>query len=250
MSTHSPFFVSSLVNLESITHKVYLLENGQTREIRNKNKVNTEVSNNGFSRNQALDCVNQMLGVNFDDITTQYYILSEESIHRLIISFSKKINSPINHFQYTTSGDAETVKRAISLHESFKALASSKCVIKTIFDGPLVDIDTKDKLKEYLGENILYVKNDDSFLDLETSYDIQKVDEFLETKYPSQIWDRMKYKTFKKYLSYIGIGKAGEQGIIKSLLAEYIVENSPVDEIKISLPFIDKIFDFKNNRFK
>jgi hypothetical protein len=74
IATHSPFIVSSISKNFSDNHKIYLIEDGQTREIRDSKKKNTEVSNDGFSGKESMLCINQMLGVEVPDIITDCFI--------------------------------------------------------------------------------------------------------------------------------------------------------------------------------
>lgn len=244
ISTHSPILVSAFAKEKKHQHKVYLLENGTTREIRNKHKVNTETANLGFSGEEALQAANQMLGLEINDITNEYFVLAEESIQTLLNYYAKKHNLEKRFFTYTTSGDSNTIEKALSLLSIYDVLPSCQIDVKVIFDGKLESIneDKKNLLKKKISEkNFLFVK-DESVLDLETCYDASIVKKFLTNKEIFDSWDKETDSTFKKYLNKIKITDSKCQGTMKAELAEFVVDNCSKDELKKKLPFLDSFF--------
>lgn len=244
ISTHSPFLISSFSKISDLYYKIYLLKGGQTIEVRGEE--NTDKSKKGYTSDQTLLCVNQMLGARVSDLSNKSFVLAEESIHKLIQTFSKKIKRPINHFSFSTAGDSDTINRAVSLADNQKIMPSLDWAIFVIFDGKSESLSCK-KVKELKGKieesNFLYIK-DDTYLDLETTYEDSIVDEFINENCNELTtnWDRSKFPTFQKYLNSIHITVKTDQGIWKAKLAEYIIEKCTEEKLRHSLPFLNKIF--------
>lgn len=196
ISTHSPFLIAALKNDNlRFSHKVYMLEKGETIELRGRK--NTPESCSGYSSERALLPINNMLGVNLNDLTPEVFILAEESIHVLLDCFSKKIGAGCNYFRYVTRGDADTIRRGLTLMEQRKAISFFDSKIFVIFDGGLSSVSSveKEKLEDELGNGFLYVK-DDRVLELEACYPEEIVDRFILEKRLAS-WDRKKNKNLK-----------------------------------------------------
>jgi hypothetical protein len=238
LSTHSPFLISALHSADlKMRHKVYLLQDGKTIEPRGGYKG---ASRSGYSSDKSLFAANQMLGVELNDLIPDKFILSEESVHVLLKSFAKKIGAECDYFEYTTSGDDNTVKRANSLIEQRKAIPFFNSEIFVIFDGSTDDVNKKEleKLKKGLGDNLIYVRHDTD-KELETCYPREIVNDFInERRLPK--WDRA--GTFKQYLATALIKDSMKQGKMKSDLAKYVVENSDEETLRRALPALNKIF--------
>lgn len=241
ISTHSPFLIAALKNDNlRFSHKVYMLEKGETIELRGRK--NTPESCSGYSSERALLPINNMLGVNLNDLTPEVFILAEESIHVLLDCFSKKIGAECNYFRYVTRGDADTIRRGLTLMEQRKAIPFFDSKIFVIFDGGLSSVSSveKEKLEDELGNGFLYVK-DDRVLELEACYPEEIVDRFiLEKRWAS--WDRKKNKKFKIFLNSNGIIGSSYEGVVKSELAKYVIDNSDVETLNSHLPILNIIF--------
>jgi hypothetical protein len=244
ISTHSPFLISALGDNElKMSHKVYMLKEGKTIEPRGRG-VNTEKSNSGYSSEEVLVAVNEMLGIELNDLTPEMFILAEESIHVLLKSFAQKINEECKYFEYTTKGDSDTIKKGLSLLEQRKAIPFLNSRIYVIFDGKS-DVNQKEKrqLEDGLIDDFMYVK-DDSVKDLESCYPENIVKDFTESENWGT-WNKSDHETFKKFLNSKKITDHSEQGEIKSKLAKYIVTQSDEKTLRSHLPVLDKIFPKK-----
>jgi hypothetical protein len=241
ISTHSPFLISALRDGGlNMVHKVYILDQGQTIEPRGR--INTPESWSGYSSERVLLAVNNMLGVNLADLSPDVFILAEESIHVLLDAFAKKIGVECRYFRYVTHGDADTIKRGLSLLEQRVAISFFNSKIYVIFDGKLssVNQDHKIRLENELKNGFLYVK-DDRVWELESCYPEKVVDDFIVGQKWMK-WDRRENNKFKLFLLNNFGGQSINEGEIKSNLARYVVDNTDPDSLRRNLPVLNVIF--------
>jgi len=216
ISTHSPFIISAAAKEEN--QKVYLIEEGQTKDIYGNRGEGIE----GYENSDCIFAVNSMLGSGLEDIFPSTIFFCENSFAQFLRTYIETNKLNIKPAFITGGGDSDFLGKSQLWAEIIKQLNEYqrnqyvKTDIKIVIDKNIELEEQIKKLKtKNLGNCLIELEKDEQekyFWDLKEN----QFRNFLIENNLNENWDYNipKTSTFTRFLNQNGLNK-NENGITK-----------------------------------
>lgn len=238
VATHSPFILSGIARQDF--YNVICLD---------KCKVLGDSKKKSLQEMRLFS--NKMLGLGISDIFPGELVLTENSVAVLLKGLAMKFNLEIEKFIITVAGEdaMETkFKNFANVYSVFSELQDKwpeKLIFNDINVSLIADEDGKVKnLKKVKNKGFNITVSSVGKKDLEDSYPLDEVNNFLRKNDFKENWDPSK-EGFSAFLFRTQKWKDKERGTFKQELAIYIVEiTNSYELVKSTMP---RIYDFFEN---
>ena len=215
ISTHSPFIISAAAEFKN-SQKVYLIEDGQTRDIFGvKGSGQT-----GYAGGDCINVVNEMLGSNIKDYFGDLAFLAEKSVCAFLAGLKENPNFGVKQFIFILSKNGEDeakTKEMVDFRNKAFVYAGMTENLKVIIDD---ETQKSHEFKQFLDIHegkVINLERDE----IEPLYGEELINEFFKDTSDFNFLDSRKQHSFKEYLKSKGI----INNDIKVKLGEYAGKN-------------------------
>jgi predicted ATP-dependent endonuclease of OLD family len=230
ISTHSPFIISEAAKYPD-TQKVYLLEDGQTRDLEGNLGQGQEV----YSGGECILAVNQMLGSSIQDVAPHVIIFCERTLKKLIESYKP---NPTIILTDKAGGSDDRINVMTDIFDSVRLSDKVNFLNYNIF-GVIDQCGKESNWKKQLGEKLIVLNSDE----LEQLYDIDLINKFLLFKNLPE-WNKSIDPKFAENYCKNNQALIVNKGDLKNELATFIGQNTNKEFIKtISQGLYNLIFN-------